>query len=197
MLKNYVENFKACWKPCWKLQGILKTVSKISSCVENCFENFKACWKFQGMLKNVANFKVCWKLCWKFQGVLKMCWKFHNSKVQKNFSGCIEIELTIPFSAKFYTFFWDGTYCIYVTVFWTYQWEAFLGKTTRLPISLILSCVVVDNCMRPSVPLGPRPGCHRFFPPNAHTHHQVLLVVTSHHPCTISHLNLHIKADPT
>ena len=82
-----------------------------------------------------------------------------------------------------------------VTVFRTYWREAVLGTTTHLPVGLILSCVVVDNCTRPSVPLGPHPGCHRFFLPNAHMHHQVSLVVMSHPPHAISHLNFHIKAD--
>ena len=38
-----------------------------------------------------------------------------------------------------------NTIIVYVTVFQTYRREAVLGMTTRLPISLILSCVVVDN----------------------------------------------------
>ena len=71
---------------------------------------------------------------------------------------------------------------ICVTVFRTYRREAILGTTTRLPVGIILSGVAIDNCMWPSVPLGPCSGCHRFFPPNARTHHQVSLVVTSHPP---------------
>ena len=68
--------------------------------------------------------------------------------------------------------------------------------TTRLPIGLALSFVAVDNRTWPGVPLGPRPGCYWFSCQNAHTHCQVSLVVTSHTPHAISHLNFRIKADP-
>ena len=68
--------------------------------------------------------------------------------------------------------------------------------TTRLPVGLALSFVAVDNRTWPSVPLGPHLGCHRFSCQNAHMHCQVSLVVTSHPPHAISHLNFHIKVDP-
>ena len=85
---------------------------------------------------------------------------------------------------------------IYVTVFQPYRQEAVSPTTTHLPISLALSFVAVDNQTWPSVPWGPCPGCHWFSCQNACMHHQVSLVVMSHHPHANSHLNFHIKADP-
>ena len=85
---------------------------------------------------------------------------------------------------------------ICVTVFRPYRREAVPLMTTRLPIGLALSLVAVDNQTWPSVPLGPCPGCHWFSWQDAHTHHQVSLVVTSHPPHANSCLNFHIKADP-
>ena len=83
-----------------------------------------------------------------------------------------------------------------VTVFRTYRREGVPTTTNHLPIGLALSFVVVDNRTWPSVPLGPHPGYDWFSPQNAHTHHQVSLVVTSYPPCAISCLNFCIKADP-
>ena len=82
------------------------------------------------------------------------------------------------------------SYNICVTVFRPYRWEAIPLTTTRLPISLAL------NQTWPSVPLGPCPGCHHFSCQNAHTHHQVSLVVMSHPPHANSCLNFRIKVDP-
>ena len=52
---------------------------------------------------------------------------------------------------------------IYVTVFRTYRREAVIVTTTRLPVSLILSHVVVDNRTWPSVYLA-RPQLSLVFP---------------------------------
>ena len=62
---------------------------------------------------------------------------------------------TIVFSGnKIYEGIWSGL-GENVTVFQTYRQEAVLVMTTRLPIGLVLSHVMVDNCMWPSVSLGP------------------------------------------